>query len=198
MFGKIYHSRQACPANLITYGLVPEQIVTQKKNNWVFLKGGRSLRLKRISTFLVEILDHRSPWGTVDPNPTACDFRSRACDPLSHPIFGLWSPFPYTLSCNPVTESSVRATVSKMARMFWRCPHEVINIEIAAVSYLNVDRPRAAIIVGKTDLPGDQAFSYSGVIAVQPTSRMRVASVARHAWSWHFGPCGRFKSVPSK
>ena len=31
MCGKIYHSRQACPANLITYGLVPEQIVTQKK-----------------------------------------------------------------------------------------------------------------------------------------------------------------------
>ena len=35
-----------------------------------------------------------------------------------------------------------------------------------SVSHLNVDRPRAAIIEGKTDLPGDQAFSYSGVIAV--------------------------------
>ena len=164
MFGKIYHS----PANRITYGLVPEQFVTEKKNSWVFLNVGRSLQLKSISTFSVGILDHRSPWGTVDSDPAACDLRSRACDPLSHPFFGLWSLIPYTLFCDTVmiTESSVRATVSKMARMFWRCPHEVINIEIAAVSYLNVDRPRAAIIVGKTDLPGDQAFSYSGVTAV--------------------------------
>ena len=36
MFGKIYHSRQACPANLITYGLVPEQIAIQKKTTEFF------------------------------------------------------------------------------------------------------------------------------------------------------------------
>ena len=27
-----FRSRQACPANRITYGLVPEQIVTEKNN----------------------------------------------------------------------------------------------------------------------------------------------------------------------
>ena len=56
MFGKIYHSRQACPANLITYGLVPEQIVTEKIQ-LRFLNGGRSRQLNRISTFSVGILD---------------------------------------------------------------------------------------------------------------------------------------------
>ena len=68
LIGNIYHSRQACPANRITYGLVPEQIVTEKYN-WVFLNGGRSLQLKRNSTFSVEILDHRSPWATLIPIP---------------------------------------------------------------------------------------------------------------------------------
>ena len=51
-----FRSRQACPANRITYGLVPEQIVTEKIQ-LRFLNGGRSLQLKRISTFSVGILD---------------------------------------------------------------------------------------------------------------------------------------------
>ena len=51
-----FRSRQACPANRITYGLVPEQIVTEKIQ-LRFLNGGRSLQLNRISTFSVGILD---------------------------------------------------------------------------------------------------------------------------------------------
>ena len=51
-----FRSRQACPANRITYGLVTEQIVTEKIQ-LRFLNGGRSLQLNRISTFSVGILD---------------------------------------------------------------------------------------------------------------------------------------------
>ena len=53
-----FRSRQACPANRVTYGLVPEQIViVTEKIQLRFLKGGRSLQLNRISTFSVGILD---------------------------------------------------------------------------------------------------------------------------------------------
>ena len=51
-----FRSRQACPANRITYDLVPEQIV-REKIQLRFLNGGRSLQLNRISTFSVRILD---------------------------------------------------------------------------------------------------------------------------------------------
>ena len=51
-----FRSRQACPANRITSGLVPEQIATEKIQ-LRFLNGGRSLQLNRISTFSVGILD---------------------------------------------------------------------------------------------------------------------------------------------
>ena len=51
-----FRSRQACPANRITYGLVPEQIATEKIQ-LRFLNGGRSLQLNRFSTFSVGILD---------------------------------------------------------------------------------------------------------------------------------------------
>ena len=51
-----FRSRQGCPANRVTYGLVPEQIVTEKIQ-LRFLNGGRSLQLNRISTFSVGILD---------------------------------------------------------------------------------------------------------------------------------------------
>ena len=51
-----FRSRQACPANRVTYGLVPEQIVTEKIQ-LRFLNGGRSLQLNRFSTFSVGILD---------------------------------------------------------------------------------------------------------------------------------------------
>ena len=66
-----FRPRQACPANRITYGLVPEQIVTEKIQ-LRFLNGGRSLQLNRISTFSVGILDPWSPRNTIDPNPAAC------------------------------------------------------------------------------------------------------------------------------
>ena len=51
-----FRPRQACPANRVTYGLVPEQIV-REKIQLRFLNGGRSLQLNRISTFSVGILD---------------------------------------------------------------------------------------------------------------------------------------------
>ena len=51
-----FRSRQACPANRVTYGLVPEQIATEKIQ-LRFLNGGRSLQLNRFSTFSVRILD---------------------------------------------------------------------------------------------------------------------------------------------
>ena len=51
-----FRSRQACPANRITSGLVLEQIATEKIQ-LRFLNSGRSLQLNRISTFSVGILD---------------------------------------------------------------------------------------------------------------------------------------------
>ena len=51
-----FRSRQACPANRVTYGLVPEQIATEKIQPR-FLNGGRSLQLNRFSTFSVRILN---------------------------------------------------------------------------------------------------------------------------------------------
>ena len=158
MFGKIYHSRQACLANRITYDLVPEQLSFFKR--W------------QVSPIKVQFNKFRSEYWITDPlEPLLIPIpRLVTSDPgpvVPYPTpFLAFDPWFHIPCCDPVTESSVRATVSKMARMFWRCPHEVINIEIPTVSHLNVDRPRAAIIVGKTDLPGDQAFSYSGVTAV--------------------------------
>ena len=85
-----FRSRQACPANRITYGLVPEQIATEKIQ-LRFLNGGRSLQLNRISTFSVRILNPWSPRNTIDPDPAACYLKIPGLCSLTRPIFGLWS-----------------------------------------------------------------------------------------------------------
>ena len=85
-----FRSRQACPANRVTYGLVPEQIVTEKIQ-LRFLNGGRSLQLNHISFHLSEywIPD---PFETLlIPIPRLVTSRSQACVPWSRPSFLLGS-----------------------------------------------------------------------------------------------------------
>ena len=75
-----FRSRQACPANHITYVLVPEQIATEKIQ-LRFLNGGRSLQLNHISF-------HLSEYWIPDPLETLfipilrlVTSRSQACVP---------------------------------------------------------------------------------------------------------------------
>ena len=89
-----FRSRQACPANRVTYGLVPEQIVTEKIQ-LRFLNGGRSLQLNRFSTFSVGILDPWSSRTTIDPDPAACDLKIPGLhvfpDPAQSLAFDPWT-----------------------------------------------------------------------------------------------------------
>ena len=73
----------------------------QQKYNWI-LNGCRSLQLRRISELcgLCCYVGKPDPWSlysTTDPDPLACDPRSRRCDPWSHPIFLLLIPDPIYL-----------------------------------------------------------------------------------------------------
>ena len=48
----------------------------------------------------------------------------------------------------------------------------------------------------KTDTFVDNAFLGGGVYAIQPSGRMRVALVFRHARGGHFSACSAIKAVP--
>ena len=63
--------------------------------------------------------------------------------------------------------SSIRAAVAKMARVLrWRLI-DVINVEIATVTHLNVDGPNAALVeVVEACLPGDFTFVHCGMSTV--------------------------------
>ena len=63
--------------------------------------------------------------------------------------------------------SSIRAAVAKMARVLRWCLIDVINVEIATVTHLNVDGPLAAVAeVVKACLPGDLTFVHCGMSTV--------------------------------
>ena len=67
----------------------------------------------------------------------------------------------------------------------------------STVPDFNCYRPVAAIAVPvKTDTSVDNAFLGGGVCAIQPSSRMRVALVFRHARGGHFSACSTIKAVP--
>ena len=48
----------------------------------------------------------------------------------------------------------------------------------------------------KTHTSVDDAFLGGGVYAIQPSGRMRVALVFRHARGGHFSACSAVKAVP--
>ena len=63
--------------------------------------------------------------------------------------------------------SSIRAAVAKMALVLrWRLI-DVINVEIATVTHLNINGPLAAVAeVVETCLPGDFTFLHCGMSTV--------------------------------
>ena len=63
--------------------------------------------------------------------------------------------------------SSIRAAVAKMARVLrWRLI-DVIHVEIATVTHLNIDGPSAAVAPpAEACLPGDLTFVHCGMSTV--------------------------------
>ena len=62
--------------------------------------------------------------------------------------------------------TSIRAAVAKMARVLrWRLI-DVINVEIATVTHLNIDGPLAAGTPAEAYLPGDLTFVHCGMSTV--------------------------------
>ena len=63
--------------------------------------------------------------------------------------------------------TSIRAAVAKMALVLrWRLI-DVINVEIATVTHLNIDGPLAAVVeVVETSPPDDYAFFHFGMSIV--------------------------------
>ena len=62
---------------------------------------------------------------------------------------------------------SIRAAVAKMARVLWWRLIDVINVEIATVTHLNIDGPNAAVVpVPEACLPGDLTFVHRGMSTV--------------------------------
>lgn len=66
-----------------------------------------------------------------------------------------------------VRVSSIRATVAKMARVLWWRLIDVINVEIATVTHLNVDGPDAAVAkVGEACPPCYFTFVHCGMSTI--------------------------------
>ena len=62
--------------------------------------------------------------------------------------------------------SSIRAAVAKIAMGMW-CLIEVINVEIATVTHLNINGPNAAFLeIVEACLPDDSTFVYCGMSTV--------------------------------
>ena len=71
------------------------------------------------------------------------------------------------LKLQSVGSSSIRAAVAKMACVLWWRLIDVINVEIATVTHLNVNGPNAAVAeVGEACLPGDVTFVHCGMSTV--------------------------------
>ena len=93
---------------------------------------------------------------------------------------------------------SVCTTITKMTCMFRGSSFEVIQEEISAVEYFNIDRPRAAVWgPAEADLFGDFAFFYWRMSTVKPASGMSTTSVVRNAWRRHFCPRVTLETIPS-
>ena len=61
--------------------------------------------------------------------------------------------------------SSIRAAVTNALQLRWRL-NDVINVEIATVTHLNIDGPIAAAAPVEACLPGDLTFVHFGMSTV--------------------------------
>ena len=63
--------------------------------------------------------------------------------------------------------TSIRTAVAKIARVLrWRLI-DVINVEIATITHLNIDGPATAVaVVAEACLPGDLTFVHCGMSTV--------------------------------
>ena len=112
---------------------------------------------------------------------------------------GVWTHFFVPKNGNSKTLiPSVCTTITKMTWMFRGSSLEVIQEEISAVEYFNIDRPRAAVWgPAEADLFGDFAFFYWRMSTVKPASGMSTTSVVRNAWRRHFCPRVTLETIPS-
>lgn len=71
------------------------------------------------------------------------------------------------LKLQSVRASLIRAAVAKMARVLWWRLIDVINVEIATVTHLNVHGPNAAVAgVGEACLPCYFTFVHCGMSTI--------------------------------
>ena len=112
---------------------------------------------------------------------------------------GVWTHFFVPKNGNSKTLiPSVCTTITKSTWMFRGSSFEVIQEEISAVEYFNIDRPRAAVWgPAEADLFGDFAFFYWRMSTVKPASGMSTTSVVRNAWRRHFCPRVTLETIPS-
>ena len=85
------------------------------------------------------------------------------------------------LKLQSVRASSIRAAIAKMARVIWWRLIDVINVEIATVTHLNVDGPKAALSVGEAYLPSDFTFVHCGMSTVQPARGVSTTAIELNA-----------------
>ena len=82
--------------------------------------------------------------------------------------------------------------------MFRGRSSEVIQEEISAVDYFNIDGPPAAVwLPVEAGLFGDFAFFYWRMSTVKPASGMGTTFVRSNAWRRHFCPRVTLETIPS-
>ena len=112
---------------------------------------------------------------------------------------GVWTHFFVPKNGNSKTLiPSVSTTITKSTWMFRGSSFEVIQEEISAVEYFNIDRPPAAVWgPAEADPFGDFAFFYWRMSTVKPASGMSTTSEVRNAWRRHFCPRVTLETIPS-
>ena len=112
---------------------------------------------------------------------------------------GVWTHFFVPKNGNSKTLiPSVCTTITKMTWMFRGSSLEVIQEEISAVEYFNIDRPRAAVWgPAEADPFGDFAFFYWRMSTVKPASGMSTTFGRSNAWRRHFCPRVTLETIPS-
>ena len=112
---------------------------------------------------------------------------------------GVWTHFFVPKNGNSKTLiPSVCTTITKITSMFRGSSLEVIQEEISAVEYFNIDRPRAAVWgPAEADPFGDFAFFYWRMSTVKPASGMSTTFGRSNAWRRHFCPRFTLETIPS-
>ena len=112
---------------------------------------------------------------------------------------GVWTHFFVPKNENSKTLiPSVSTTVTKTTWMFRGRSFEVIQEEISAVEYFNIDGPTAAVWApAEADLFGDFAFFYWRMSTVKPTRGMGTTFGRSNAWRRHFSPRITLETIPS-